>query len=85
MIVVARSLAFEVIAVVVAPIPSFSVVTVVTTPRVSVVKTSTAVVPLGRLLSSSDAFSDEFFCIVSVAIIFGRGKEFGDRGRPLGK
>jgi len=57
-IVVARSLASEVIAVVAAPIPPFSVVAVIATPRVSVVETPTAVFPSGRLLGSSDVHSD---------------------------
>jgi len=83
MIVVARSLASEVIAVVTAPIPPFSAVAVVSTPRVSVVETSTTVVPSGRLLGSSDVFSDEFFYVVGVDIIFGCGEELSDRGRPL--
>ena len=85
-IVVARSLASEVIAVVATPIPPFSVVAVVATPKASVVETSVVVVPSGRLLvllGSSDVFSDELFCVVDVGIILGRGEEFGDRGRPL--
>ena len=82
-IVVARSLSSKVIAVVVAPIPPFSVVAVITTSRVSVVKMSTAVVPSGRLLGSSDVLSDELFYVVGIGVIFGRGKEFGDSGRPL--
>ena len=76
MIVVARSLASEVIADVV----------VLATLRVSVVETYAVVVPSGSLLvllGSSDVFSDEFFYVVSVGIILGRGEEFGDRGRPL--
>ena len=83
LIVVMRSFTSEVIAVVMAPIPPFLVVTVVTAPRVSVVQTSTAIVPSGRLLGSSDVFSDELFCIVGIGVIFGRGEEFSDRGRPL--
>jgi len=82
-IIVMRSLASEVIAVVAVPIPPFSKVTVITTPRVSVVETSTVVVPSGRVLGSSDVLSDELFCIVGVGEIFGRGEEFGDHGRPL--
>jgi hypothetical protein len=82
-IVVVRSLASEVNTVVATPIPPFSVVVVIATLRVLVVETSTAVVPSGRLLGSSHVFSDEFFCVVGVGVIFGRGEEFGDRDRPL--
>lgn len=83
MIVVAWSLASEVITVVAAPIPPFSVVAVIATPRVSVIEMSTAVVSSGRLLGSLDVFFDELFCVVGVGVIFGYGKEFSDHGRPL--
>jgi len=82
-IIVTRSLASEVITVVAAPIPRISVVAVIAMPRVSVVETSMAVVSSGRLLGSSDVLFDEFFCVVGVGVIFGRGKEFGNRGRSL--
>ena len=82
-IIVTRSLASEVIVVVTTPIPSFSVVAVIAAPRVSVVETSTAVVLSRGLLDSSDVVSDEPFCVVGVSVIFGRGEEFSDCGRPL--
>jgi len=82
-VVVVRSLAPKVIAVVATPIPSFLVVAVIASPRVAVIETSTAVIPLGRLLDSSDVFSDELFCVVGVGVVFGCGEEFSDRGRPL--
>jgi len=80
-IVVARSLASEVIAVVTAPIPPFSVVVVVAAPRVSVVETPTVVIPSGRLLGPSDVFSNEFLYVVGIGVIFGHGEEFNDCGR----
>jgi len=82
-IVVTRSLASEVIAVVMGPIPSFSVVAVIVSLRVLVVKTTTAVVPSGRLLDSSDVFSDELFYVIGVGVIFGCGEEFSNRGWPF--
>ena len=83
MVVVARSLASEVIAVVTAPVPPLSVVAVITTPGVSVVETSTAIVSSGRLLGSPDIFSNELLRIIGISLILGRGEEFSDRGRPL--
>ena len=83
MVVVARSFAPEVIAVVAAPIPPFSVVVA---PKASVVETSAVVVLSGRLLvllGSPDVFYDELLCVIGVSVILGRGEEFGDRGRPL--
>jgi len=82
-IVVTRSLASKVIAVVAMPIPSFSVVAVVASLRIAIIETSTAIVPSGRLLDSSDVFSDELFCVVGVGVVFGCGEEFSDCGRPL--
>jgi len=82
-IAVARSLASEIIMVVTAPIPPFSVVTVIATVGIPDVEASTAVVSLGRLISSSYIFSDELFYIVGVGIILGCGEKFSDRGRPL--
>ena len=82
-IVVARSLASDVITVVAMPIPPFSVVAVVATTRVPDVEAFTAVVSSGMLLSSSNIFSNELFCVVGVDVILGCGEKFGDHGRPL--
>ena len=82
-IVVARSLASEIVAIVTTPVPPFSVVAVVAAAGIMVVKTPTAVVSSGRLLGSSYIFSDELFCVVSVGVVFGRGEELGNRGRPF--
>ena len=82
-IVVARSFAPEIIAVVAAPIPPFSVVVA---PKASVVEMSAVVVLSGRLLvllGSPNVFSDELFCVIGVGVILGRGEDFSDRGRPL--
>ena len=59
MIVVARSLASEIITIFTTPVPPFSVVAVVTVAGIPVVKTPTAIVSSGRLLGSSYIFSDE--------------------------
>ena len=83
MIVVARSLASEVIAVVAASVSPLSMVAVIATPGVSVVETSTTVVSSGKLLGSLDIFSDELLRVISVGVILGCGEDFGDRGRPL--
>jgi len=82
-IVVARPLASEIVVVVATPIPPFSMLTVVVTVRVLDVETSTVVISSGRLLGSSNIFSDELFCVVGVAVILGYGEEFGDCGWPL--
>ena len=83
MIIVARSLASEIVAIVTTPIPPFLVVAVVAVAGILVVKTPAAVVSSGRLLSSSYILSDELFCVVDVVVVFGRGEELGDRGRPF--
>ena len=82
-IVVARWLAPEIITIITMPVPPFSVVTVVAATGVSVVETPTVVISSGRLLGSSYIFLDEFFCIVGIGVVFGRGEELGDRGRPF--
>jgi hypothetical protein len=82
-IVVARSLASEIVAIVTTPVPPFSVVAVVATVGILVVKMPAAVVSSGRLLGSSYIFSDELFCVVGVGVVFGRGEELGNRGRPF--
>jgi len=79
-IVVARSLASEIVTIFTTPVPPFSVVAAVGIP---VVKTPMAVVSSGRLLSSSYIFSDELFCVVGIGVVFGCGEELGDRGRPF--
>jgi hypothetical protein len=82
-IVVARSLASEIVAIVTTPVPPFSVVAVVTAVGILVVETPAAVVSSGRLLGSSYIFSDELFCVVGVGVVFGRGEELGNRGWPF--
>ena len=82
-IVVARSLASEVVTMVLAPIPYFSVVAVVAAAGIPDVETSTAVVSSGWLLGSPYIFSNEFLCVVDIGIVLGCGEEFSDRGRPL--
>jgi len=82
-VVVARSLACEIIAIVTTPVPPFSVVAVVTAAGIPVVETPTAVVASGRLLSSSYIFADELFCVVGISVVFGRGEEPSDHGRPF--
>jgi len=82
-IVVTRSLASEIIAVVVTPVPPFSVVAVVTAASVPVVEASTTVVSSGRLVGASHIFSDELFCVIFIDVVFGRGEELGDRGQPF--
>jgi len=79
-VAVARSLASEIVAVVAVPVPPFSVVAVVAAARTPVIETSTTIVSSGRLVGSSHIFSDEFFSVVSVSVVFSRGEEFGDRG-----
>jgi len=82
-IVVARSLASEIVTIVTTSVPPFSMVAVVTAAGIPVVETPTAVVSSGRLLDSSYIFSDELFCVVGVGLIFGRGEELGDCGRSF--
>ena len=83
-VVVTRSFTPEIIMVVAAPVPPFSVITVVGVPKAAVVETSvvvSGVVPLRRLfvlLGSSDVFSHEFFCVVGIGVIFGRGGELSN-------
>jgi len=79
-VIVTRSLASEIIVVVVSPVPTFSVVAVVTATGVPVVEASTTVISSWRLVGVSRIFSDEFFCVVGISVVFGRGEEFGDRG-----
>jgi hypothetical protein len=69
--------------VVAVPVP---VVTIVVALKALVVETPVVVVVSRRLLvllSSSDVFSDEFFCVIGVGVILGCGEEFGDRAWPL--
>jgi hypothetical protein len=82
-IVVARSLASEIVTIVTTPVPPLSVVAVVATARIPVVKTPTAVVARGKLLGLSYIFADELFCVVGIGVAFGRGEELSDRGRPF--
>jgi len=82
-IVVARLLASEIVTIVTTHVPPFSVAAVVAATGISVVEMPTAVVSSGRLLGSTYIFSVELFCVVGVGIVFGHGKELGDRGRPF--
>ena len=82
-VVVARALAPEVITIVMPPIPTFSVVVVVGATMVPVVETTTTVVSSRRLVGTSRIILDELFCIISVGVIFGRGKELGHRRWPF--
>ena len=80
MVMVTRSLASVIISVVASPVPTFSVVAIVTASGVPVVEASTTVVSSWRLVGASRIFSNEFFCVIGISIIFGRGEEFSDRG-----
>ena len=82
-IIVARSLPSEIVTIVTMPVPPFSEVAVVAVAGILVVETPAAVVSSGRLLGSSYIFADELLCVVSIGIVFGRGEELGDRGRPF--
>ena len=82
-IVIARSFSFEIVAIIITPVPSFSVVAVVAAAGIPVVEMPTAVVSLGRLLGSSYIFVDELFCVIGIGVVFGRGEELSDRGRPF--
>jgi len=82
-VVDARALAPEVITIVTPPIPVFSVVAVIGATMVPVVKTTTTLIPSRRLVGTSRIVSDVFFRVISIGVIFGRGKEFSHRGRPF--
>ena len=82
-VMVARALAPEVIAVVTLPVPTFSMVTVVSATMVPIVKMSTTVVSSRRLVGASRIVSDELFCVVGVSVVFSRGDELGHRGRSF--
>jgi len=82
-IVVARSLASEIVATITTPVPPISVVAVVAAVGILVVETPTTVVSSGRLLGSSYIFADELFCVLGIGVVFGHGKELSDRGRPF--
>jgi len=83
LVIVVAMLASELVVVVATPVPPFSVVAVIAVAGIPVIKTATAIVSSGRLLGSSHVFTDEFFCVVSIGVIFGRGEEFSDHGRPF--
>jgi len=82
-VMVARALAPEVIAVVTPPVPTFSMVAVVSGMMVPVVKTSTTVVSSRRLVGASRVVSDELFYVVGVSVVFCHGEKLGHRGRPF--
>jgi len=83
MVVVTRSLAPEIVAVVTSPVPTFSVVAVVATARVPVVEASTTVVSPRRLVGAPRVFLDDLFCVIGVGAVFCRGEELGNRGWPF--
>jgi len=74
-VVVARALASEIIAIVTAPVPAFSVVPVVGATMVPIVEAAVTVVTPRKLVGTSGIISDEFFCVFGVGIIFSRGEE----------
>ena len=88
-VAVAKSFTPEIITVVTAPVPPFSVVSVVGALKAAVVEMSTVVsgvVPSRRLLvflDSSDVFSEEFFCVIGIGVVFGCGEELCNRAWPL--
>jgi len=82
-VVITRSLASKILAVVASAVPTFSVVAVVTAARVPVVEASTTVVSSRRLVGASRIFTDEFFCVIGISVVFGRGEELGDRDRSF--
>ena len=82
-VVVARSLASEIVAAVASPVATFSVVAVVTVARVPVIEASTTVVSSRGLVGASCIFSDKFFCVVGISVVFSRGEELGDRCRSF--
>ena len=83
MVAVMRSLASKIVAVVATPVPPFSVVAVIAAVRISVIEASTTIISSGRLVGSSHIFSDEFFSVVGIGVVFGHGDELGDRGRSF--
>jgi len=60
-------------AIVAAPVPAFSVVPVVGAAMVPVVEAAATVVTPRGLVRTSGVISDEFFYVIGVGIIFGRG------------
>jgi len=82
-VVVARALASEVVAIVMLPVPTFFVVAVDGATMVPVVETTTTVVSSRRLVGTSRVVSNEFFCVVGVGVILSRGKELGHRRWPF--
>ena len=82
-VVVARVLASEIAAVVAAPVPAVSVVPVIGAAMVPVVEAAATIVTPRRLVGTSGVISDEFFCVIGVGIIFGRGEELYHRCWPF--
>jgi hypothetical protein len=82
-VIITRSLSSEIVTAVATSVPPFSVVAVVAAVRIPVVEASTTVISSGRLVGSSHIFSDEFFCVIGIGIVFGCGEELGDRGWPF--
>ena len=82
-VVVVTALAPEVVSIITLPIPTFSMVAVVRATMVPIVKTTTTIVPSGRLVGTSCILSDELFCVIGVGVVFCRGKELSHRGWPF--
>jgi hypothetical protein len=82
-VMVARALAPEVIAVVTPPVPTFSMVAVVSATMFPIVKASATVVSSRRLVGASRVLSDELFCVVGISAVFWCGEELGHHGRPF--
>jgi len=82
-VVIARALASEIVAVVTAPVPALSVVPVIGAVMVSVVEAAATIVTPRRLVGTSGVISDEFFCVIGVGIIFGCGEELCHRCWPF--
>jgi len=82
-VVVTRSLASKIVAVVAAPVPPFSVVVVVAAARIPVIEASAAIISPGTLVGSSRIFSDEFFDVVGIGVVFSRGEELGNCGQSF--
>jgi len=79
-VVLARALASEAVTIVTRPVPAFLVVGATMVP---VVKTTSTIISSRRLVGTSRIVLDEFFCVVSVGVIFSRGEELGHRCWPF--
>jgi len=82
-VVVAGALSSKIVAIVAPPVPTVLVITVVGATMVPVVEATTTIVSPRRLVRSSRIIPDEFFCVVGVGLVFGRGKKLGHRCWPF--